>query len=52
MTNFDYLKTLDAKTVGHELCRLTECEKCPVWERCRVGRNGCIDYLEDEHKDG
>ena len=51
MTNFEYLKTLDAKEVGHELCRLTECGNCPVMERCSLGHNGYIDYLEDEHKE-
>ena len=51
MTNETWIKSLPAEELGHELCRLCDCGRCPVQKKCRRGKNGFITWLKEKHKD-
>ena len=52
MTNYEWLKSMSVEELGHELCRISECERCPVSDKCELGKNGYITWLKEENKDG
>lgn len=51
MTNYEWVKSMPVEELGHELCRLSDCGRCPVSEICERGKNGYITWLKEKHKD-
>lgn len=45
-TNFEKLLAMNKRELSVVLCNLTECGKCPMSDRCYLGHNGFIDWME------
>ena len=53
MNRFEKFKTMTPEAVASEMCfdydqKGNGCYHCPVFERCRTGHNGFLDYLTEE----